>query len=358
MSSSWGKKVTVTVFGESHGQAIGVTVDGIEAGLELDFEYIDSYIKRRAPGKNRFSTQRKESDFPEIISGVLNGVTTGFPITAIIKNTNQHSGDYSRLLVPRPGHADYTAYIKYNGFADMRGGGHFSGRLTAPLVFAGALCSLALKKKNIEIGAHALSIAGIYDDSYDYTSLSSDTLLKTKESEYPVLNNEALLKMQEQIDSAFSNSDSVGGIIECGAINVPAGLGSPMFESVESVLSSILFSVPAVKGVEFGAGFEVSKMRGSLCNDEFFFEDNKVKTKTNNNGGINGGITNGMPLVFKVALKPTPSIAQPQNSINLEKGCNEILEIKGRHDPCIVFRAVPVIEAVTAIALINLFGDA
>ncbi len=354
MSSSWGKKVTVTVFGESHGQAIGVTIDGIKSGLKLDFEYISSYMQRRAPGKNKFSTQRKESDLPEIISGVLNGITTGFPITAIIKNTNQHSNDYSRLLVPRPGHADYTAYIKYGGFADMRGGGHFSGRLTAPLVFAGAICALALKEQNIEIGAHALNIAGIYDESYDYTCLCSDTLLKTKKSEYPVLNNDSLLKMQQKIDLAFSNSDSVGGIIECGAVNLPAGLGNPMFESVESLLSSILFSVPAVKGVEFGAGFGVAEMTGSTCNDEFYYDNKTVKTKTNNNGGINGGITNGMPLIFKVAIKPTPSVSQPQNSINLEKECNEVLEIKGRHDPCIVFRAVPVIEAVTAIALLNI----
>ena len=355
MSSIWGDKVKISLFGESHGTAIGITIDGLPAGFEVDFDKITLAMNRRKPGQNNFSTNRNEADIPEIISGLYNGKTTGFPLTAIIKNTSQHSADYSELsLIPRPGHADYTAFIKYGGNADMRGGGHFSGRLTAPLVFAGDICSQILESRGITVGAHALSICGVFDNGYSYTDITKEILDSTKSKDFPVLNDASLSEMKEVIEGAAKIGDSVGGIIECAAVNLPVGVGSPCFSSIESVLSSILFSVPAVKGVEFGAGFKTALMTGMECNDSFFIKDGKVKTKTNNNGGINGGITNGMPLVFKVAIKPTPSIYLEQNSVNLETMQDSKLKIKGRHDPCIVFRAVPVIEAVTAIALINL----
>lgn len=325
MSSVWGNKLKVSVFGESHGKAIGAVIDGFPAGFQIDFEKILTEMKRRAPGNDEFSTTRKEEDFPNILSGVTNDITNGFPLCAVIENAAKRSSDYESLKnSPRPGHADYTATVKYNGFADMRGGGHFSGRLTAPIVFAGALCKQYLESKGIYISAKILEIHG------------------------------EKVNIHEEILKAKSDGDSVGGIIECVATGVKAGIGEPMFYSLESAISSFVFSVPAVKGIEFGAGFGVAKLKGSECNDEFMIENGEVKTKTNNSGGILGGISNGMPIVFRVAMKPTPSIYMEQNSINLVEMKECKLNIKGRHDPCIVPRAVPVIEAACAIAILDL----
>lgn len=325
MSSVWGKKLKISVFGESHGKAIGAVIDGFPAGFPIDFEKILAEMKRRAPGNDEFSTTRKEADFPNILSGVTNDITNGFPLCVEIENSAKRSSDYESLQnIPRPGHADYTASVKYNGFADMRGGGHFSGRLTAPIVFAGALCKQYLESKGIYISAKILEIHG------------------EKEN------------IHEEILKAKGEGDSVGGVIECTATGVKAGIGEPMFYSVESAISSLVFSVPAVKGIEFGAGFDAAKMKGSECNDKFIIENGEIKAKTNNCGGILGGIFNGMPLVFRVAMKPTPSIYKEQNSVNLEEMKECKLNIKGRHDPCIVPRAVGVIEAVCAIAILDL----
>ncbi len=332
MSSVWGNKIKVSIFGESHGKSIGVVLDGVPSGVLIDFDNILLQMKRRAPGNNEFSTQRKEQDFPIIQSGLLNNRTTGFPICAIIENKSAHSNDYENLKnTPRPGHSDYTAFLKYNGFADMRGGGHFSGRLTAPLVFAGAICSQILEKQGIFINANIIEIAGIKNNE----SFISD-------------------EIKDAINKAMEDGDSVGGIIECTVEGVNNPIGSPIFNSVEANLSSIIFSIPAVKGIEFGAGFNSSKMRGSECNDEFYIKNNKVATKTNNCGGILGGIANGMPIVFRVAFKPTPSIKKEQSTVDLTKNCECKIEINGRHDPCIVPRALPVVEAVCAIAILDL----
>lgn len=355
MSGMWGNNLKVSIFGESHGNAIGITIDGLTPGFEIDFEEVNHEMERRAPGRNKLSTARKESDTPEILSGFFEGKTTGTPLCAIIKNTDTRSKDYGKLKdLVRPGHADYTGFIKYNGFNDYRGGGHFSGRITAPLVFAGAICKQILAKQGIEIGAHIKRVKDVLDKSFDYVNVSKEELKSLRNKELPVLNEDIIKDIENVILDARKSKDSVGGIIECAVVGIDAGIGDPFFDSVESVLSHILFSVPAVKGVEFGLGFEMVEKYGSENNDEYEYEEGKVKTTSNNNGGILGGITNGMPIVFKVAIKPTPSIAKKQHTINIKEKKNEDLIIEGRHDPCIVQRAVPVIEAVTAIAILDL----
>ena len=352
MSSTFGENLKLTIFGQSHGAAIGMTLDGIPAGLPVDFEELQTFLNRRAPGQNNWSTPRKEADRPEFLAGILDGFTCGAPIAAVIHNTNTRSGDYANLKdCPRPGHADYTAQIKYGGFQDAAGGGHFSGRLTAPLCIAGGLCKQWLAKRGIRIAARIAAIAGISDD-FDVNPLNPQLDLIGKD--FPVFSSDAGTRMREKIAEARSECDSVGGIIECYITGLPAGLGEPMFGGVESRIAQIVYGVPAVKSVEFGIGREAANLRGSQCNDAFTMDGGRITTLTNHAGGILGGITNGMPVVFRAAMKPTPSISRPQQSVSLSKAQEQELIVKGRHDPCIVPRAVPVIEAAAAIAIFDL----
>lgn len=352
MSSTYGENLKLTIFGQSHGAAIGMTLDGIPAGLAVDFDELQIFLNRRAPGQNDWSTPRKEADRPEFLAGILDGHTCGAPIAAVIHNTNTRSGDYSNLKdCPRPGHADYTAQIKYGGFQDAAGGGHFSGRLTAPLCIAGGLCKQWLKEIGIHVAARIVSIAGVTDD-YDVNPLCPQ--LDLIGTDFPVFSPDAGNRMREKIAKARSECDSVGGVIECYITGAPAGLGEPMFGGVESRIAQIVYGVPAVKSVEFGVGLEAANLYGSQCNDAFTISDGKISTLTNNAGGILGGITNGMPVIFRTAIKPTPSISRTQQSISLSKGQNQELVVKGRHDPCIVPRAIPVIEAAAAIAMYDM----
>lgn len=344
MSSHYGENIKLTIFGQSHSPAIGMTFEGIPAGEKIDMEKLGAFLSRRAPGKNEFSTPRKEADLPEFISGIVGDTTCGVPLTALIHNTNTRSGDYSELkITPRPGHADYTAEIKYKGCQDFAGGGHFSGRLTAPLCIAGGIAKQLLEKEGINVFARIASIGGIKDEGELTESLEA--------KEFPVVNDAKGEEMRALIAEKRAVGDSVGGIVECVVTGLPAGLGDPMFDGMENRIAQIVFGIPAVKGLEFGAGFAVAEMTGSQCNDAYCMDKGEVKTKTNNCGGILGGITNGMPLTFKAAFKPTPSIAMAQESVNLEEGKETELSVKGRHDPCIVPRAVPVVEAAAALAV-------
>lgn len=355
MSSTLGNKIKISIFGESHGNGIGVVVDGLPAGVKIDFDKVLAQMSRRAPGKDKTATPRKESDLPKILSGMLDNTLTGAPLCAVIENTNTRSGDYGNLLsCPRPGHSDYTAFVKYNGANDIRGGGHFSGRLTAPIVFAGAVCRQILEQKGIKIAAHISSIGNVCDKDFDPVNIENDLIDRLNLSSFALIDQNTEDEMRAVVENARMSLDSVGGTIECAVTGIDAGFGDPMFDGVEGVIAKAVFGVPAIKGIEFGKGFELTKMRGSESNDPFEYKDGRVVTSTNNCGGILGGITNGMPIIFKAAVKPTPSIAQKQQTVDLQKMQNAELEIKGRHDPCIVPRAVPVIEAVTAIAIINL----
>lgn len=354
MSSTYGENLKMTIFGQSHGAAIGVSLDGIPAGLPVDMEALSAFLARRAPGNASYATARKEADAPEILSGIVDGHTVGAPIAAVIRNTNTRSGDYANLKdCPRPGHADYTAQVKYRGFQDSAGGGHFSGRLTAPLCIAGGLCKQWLEGRGIRIGAHIAAIGGIEDAPFDPIAPKLDAVGRI----FPVLDGLQGDKMLERIEQAKKNLDSLGGIIECAVTGLPAGLGEPMFGGVENRLAQILFGIPAVKGVEFGAGFSVAEMTGSQNNDPFAVEDGKVVTATNNCGGALGGITDGMPLIFRIAVKPTPSIGREQKSVKLSTTEECSLTVQGRHDPCIVPRAVPVAEAAAAIAIMDMLLD-
>ena len=344
-----------TIFGESHGPAIGVTLTGVPAGLELDWAAIEKDMARRAPGKSPLVTARKEADQVQVLSGVFEGKTTGSPLCAMIANTDTRSADYSKTRdLARPGHADYPAHVRYQGFNDYRGGGHFSGRLTAPLVFAGAIAKQILAQRGITVGAHISSIYGVNDEALE----DWDTLKKVADKDFPVLNDEKGQEMQEAILEAKEEQDSVGGSIECGVFGLPAGYGSPDFgENAEGIFSQYLFAVPAVKAVAFGAGTAFSLMRGSEANDPLYVDENgNVGAEQNCAGGINGGITNGMPLVFEVTMRPTPSIARTQFTIDMSRMENAQLELQGRHDPCVVPRAVPVIEAAAAMAACQLLG--
>ena len=353
-----GNKIKVTVFGQSHSAAIGAVIDGLPAGFKPDHEKIYAFMQRRAPGKDRFSTQRTEADFPEIVSGLVDGKTCGAPITAIIRNSDQKSKDYESLrFIPRPGHADYTAYVKYGGNNDIRGGGQFSGRMTAPLCFAGAICMQLLEEKGIFIGAHIAEIHGVCDEHFNPLDITKNQLDEIKSKDFCVISDAAGEKMKEEIDKARLAQDSVGGIIECAVIGMPVGIGGPLFGGIEGRLSSAVFGIPAVKGIEFGAGFLSSRMYGSENNDSFYFDGDTVKTATNNHGGILGGISSGMPIIYKTAIKPTPSISKEQKSVNLKTKSSETLVISGRHDPCIVQRAVPAVEAVTAITILDMLGE-
>lgn len=351
MSSTYGDNLKLSIFGQSHGSAIGMTLDGVPAGLPVDLNQLQSFLNRRAPGQNNWSTPRKEADSPEFLAGLLDGYTCGAPIAALIHNTNTRSGDYDNLKKqPRPGHADFTANMKYGGFQDAAGGGHFSGRLTAPLCIAGGLCKQWLEEMGIQIGAHVLAIGGQGDRYFD----PMDPEIKSIDPAFPVLDPEAGQAMKDLIAAARSAGDSVGGIIECAITGLPAGIGEPMFGGVESKIAQIVYGIPAVKGVEFGIGFDCACIPGSQSNDDFTTAEGKTVTQTNHAGGILGGITNGMPVLFTAAFKATPSIAKPQQTVNLETGEAVTLEIKGRHDPCIVPRAVPVVEAAAAIAIYDL----
>ena len=344
-----------SIFGESHGPAIGVVLEGVPSGLELDMAAIQRELDRRRPGKSPLSTARKEADEPKILSGVFEGKTTGTPLCAVIENTDQHSKDYAATKdLARPGHADWPAHVRYGGFNDYRGGGHFSGRLTAPLVFAGAVAKQILAQRGVRVGAHISCIYGINDASME----DWDSLKAAAEKEFPVLDDAAGQEMQQAILEAKNEQDSVGGSIECGVFGLPAGLGAPDFGlNAEGIFSQYLFAVPAVKAVSFGAGTAFSLMRGSEANDPLYVdEDGTVKAEQNNAGGINGGITNGMPLTFEVTMRPTPSIARTQFTVDMAKMENAELELQGRHDPCVVHRAVPVIEAAAALAACQLLG--
>ncbi len=357
MSSEFGNKIKLSIFGESHGEAIGCVIDSLPAGIKLDMNKIYFDMARRAPGKDKTATPRLEKDIPHILSGVLNGTTTGAPLAMIIENTNTKSGDYSNLLsVPRPSHSDYPAYVKYQGNNDIRGGGHFSGRLTAPLVFAGAVAKQILTQKGITVGAHILSINGAFDGSFDKANVSEKELLAVSSKAFSVINDEAEDEMRAAVEKARLDGDSVGGVIECAVVGVPVGIGANIFSTVEGHISSALFGVPAVKGVEFGAGFDFAKMTGYEANDTYSISNGKVAIDKNNNGGVLGGMTTGAPIIVKAVIKPTPSISKAQKSVNLQNMTEEELVIHGRHDPCIVPRAVPVIESAVAFALLDLMA--
>jgi len=354
MSFSFGNKIKITVFGQSHSEKIGVVIDGLDAGTEIDELRLSEYMRRRAPGNDAFSTPRKEADRVQFLSGLVNGKTCGAPVCAVIENTNVHSSDYDNLKdVFRPSHADFAAWAKFGDNRDVAGGGQFSGRMTATLCIAGGIFSQLLEKKGIYIGAHILSIGSVKDSSFDPVNVSNEDFVSEKA--FPVIDDEKGEAMKKLILSAKEEKDSVGGVIECAVCGVSAGYGDALFGGLEGKISSAVFSVPAVKGIEFGSGFFGSSLFGSENNDEFeIASDGAVKTKTNNHGGILGGITSGMPIIFRTAIKPTPSIGKSQQSISIKRKENTELVIKGRHDPCIVKRAVVCIEAAVAIAMADL----
>ena len=353
MKNTFGNNVTFTLFGESHGEEIGVVIDGLAPGVAINKEFIDSQLAKRRPS-GKISTGRVEPDPYRIVSGVHNGYSTGTPICILIPNTNTRSKDYGKMEdIPRPGHADYTAFCKYHGFQDKRGGGHFSGRITAPLVAAGAIAIDILNNMGIKIGTHVARCAGIDDAAF--TDYSSD-IDKLNQATFAVLGADSEEKMVKAIEEAAAEGDSVGGILETAIIGMPAGVGEPWFDTFESIISHMLFSVPAVKGVEFGDGFAMADMRGSQANDAFYMDNDKVKTKTNHNGGVNGGITNGMPIIIKSVVKPTPSIYKEQDSVNLNRNEDTKLSIEGRHDPAIIHRARVVVDSVIAMCVVDMLS--
>ncbi|MGI5936191.1 MAG: chorismate synthase [Oscillospiraceae bacterium] len=355
MSNTFGEKIKVTIFGQSHSEAIGVVIEGLPPGFHPDMEEAAAFMARRAPGRSEYSTPRMEEDVPKFISGLVDGATCGAPVCAIIQNTDARSGDYSRLkTVPRPSHADYTAMVKYGGYNDIRGGGQFSGRLTAPLCFAGALCLQLLAECGVTVGAQILEIAGVPDRPLDTVNVSPEELEAIRSKAFPVNDDAAGERMREEILRAKQDMDSVGGIIRCYALGLLPGLGEPMFHGLENRLAAAVFGIPAVRGVSFGAGFAAARMRGSVHNDPFEVIDGEVRTRTNNHGGILGGISSGMPLVMDVAIKPTASIGILQDTVDLTAMENTTLTIGGRHDPCIVPRAVPCVEAAVAITLLDM----
>lgn len=354
MKNTFGNNVSVTLFGESHGTAIGAVVDGLPAGIKVNKEFISHQLDLRRPF-GKISTSRQEADKFEILSGVFNDKTTGTPICIVVANENTQSKDYSKTYgKARPGHADYTAFSKYNGCEDYRGGGHFSGRITAGLVAAGAIAIDLLSKKGIKIGTHISKCAGVEDSNF--TDLQND-INSLSNKIFPVLNDEKGEQIIKNIEKVAVEGDSVGGVLETAVMGLPVGIGEPWFDSVESVLSHALFSIPAVKGVEFGAGFSCADMLGSQMNDNFVLVNDQITTKTNNNGGINGGITNGMPVIFKCAVKPTPSISKEQETVDFINNENTVLSVKGRHDPCIVHRVRVVVDSITALVLCDLLSQ-
>ena len=356
MSSTYGERFRFTIFGQSHSPAIGVTMEGIPAGCAIDMDRLYAFLRRRAPGGSPMATARKEADMPLFLSGLVDNVTCGAPITAIIENTNTRSGDYSNLRdCPRPGHADYPAHVKYGGHQDVAGGGHFSGRLTAPLCIAGGICLQLLDQMDITIAAHIQCIENIRDNAFDPTCVTHEDLWELLERPFPLLESALETEMTKAILKAKEEGDSVGGVIEVAAVGLPAGWGDPMFGGMENRIASLVFGIPAIRGIEFGLGFDAATMRGSRHNDPWYMADGQVKSRSNRHGGVLGGITTGMPLIFRAAVKPTPSIAREQDSVSLSRGENEKLVIHGRHDPCIVPRAVPVLEAAAAAAIYDAY---
>lgn len=352
MKNTFGHNISVTLFGESHGSEIGAVIDGLAPGIPVNSDLISAKLAERRPS-GAISTKRVEADEYRIVSGVFEGRTTGTPLCILIPNTNTHSKDYGKLRdLPRPSHADYTALCKYHGYSDYRGGGHFSGRLTAPIVAAGAILISALEAKGIRIGTHIASIGSIKDEPFDAVRPQLDGI----RSDFPVLDPEAGEKMKAEILSAARDGDSVGGVLETAVIGLPAGVGEPWFDTVEGLLSLAMFSIPAVKGVEFGRGFGITALRGSEANDPFRMSQGNITTATNNSGGINGGITNGMPIIFRVAVKPTPSIYKEQSTVNTSTLTDSDLIIEGRHDPAIIHRAKSVVDAMTALTLADLLA--
>ena len=358
MKNTIGKNVAITLFGESHGEMIGCVVDGLPAGITIDQEFLLQQIDKRKP-QGSISTTRKESDTPKFVSGIFNGKTTGTPITILMENTQQHSKDYSELqYVARPSHADYVANIKYHGCQDYRGGGHFSGRLTAPIVASGAIALQLLQQKGIYIGSHILQLHNVCDDAFSQgVQVLKEEICKVNELLFAVLNDDKANEMTEVIEQARLQQDSVGGILESAIVGLPVGVGEPFFDSLESVLSHYLFSIGGVKGIEFGSGFALASMYGSQANDAFAVFDNQVVTLTNHNGGINGGISNGMPVILKTVIKPTPSIAKEQETIHMQTLENTTLSIVGRHDPAIIHRARVVQDSLIALALVDMLTE-
>ena len=353
MKNVLGNSITVTLFGESHGGQIGVVIDGIAPGITVDLDFMRKQLDLRKP-HGRISTQRVEADEPAIVSGVFEGKTTGTPICILFENNNTKSKDYSKTKdLMRPGHADYTALEKYHGFADYRGGGHFSGRITTPIVAAGAIFIDALKRKGIHIGTHMKQCGTIRDIPF---ANYEEEIAKVNDLTFPVLDEKAAKEMYAYMEAAANEGDSVGGILETAVTGIPAGVGEPWFDSMESMLAHGIFSIPAVKGVEFGKGFAFAEMKGSEANDSFRMKDGKVVTRTNHNGGINGGITNGMPILFHTVIKPTPSIYKEQDTVNMDTGENVSFQIQGRHDPAIIHRARVVVDSVTAIVLADMLA--
>lgn len=351
MKNSFGNSITLTLFGESHGDYIGAVLDGLAPGIKIDDDYIKAKLSLRRPS-GKISTARVEEDEYQIVSGSFNGYTTGTPLCLLIPNKKQQSKDYcDRLDIPRPSHADYAAECKYHGYEDHRGGGHFSGRVTAALVAVGAILQSALEKKDVKIGSHITELHGAFDRTFENIEEDID-LLNTKQ--FPILTDEAEERMVKEIEKAAALGDSVGGILESAIIGLPSGVGEPWFDSMESMLSHAIFSIPGVKGVEFGLGFAFADTYGSEANDPFNVKDGKISTLTNNNGGINGGITNGMPVIFRTAIKPTPSIFKEQMSVSLSKMENTTLKLEGRHDPAIIHRARAVVDAVAAIIIADM----
>ena len=358
MSTHYGKNLDIEIYGGSHDEKIGIKIKGLPIGTKIDSKKLFSFMERRSPGKDEFSTSRREADIPVFVEGVSNDIITGELVHAVIYNTNQKSSDYKNLsLVPRPSHADYAAIMKYGKDVDLRGGGHFSGRLTAPLCIAGGICLQILEEKGIHVGAHLYSVGNENDIPFDPVNVTKNDIDALHSSDFPTISKECGQKMQNEILMAKSKGDSVGAVIECTAVGLPTGLGEHMFFGVENRISSIIFGIPAVKGIEFGSGFETSKKLGSDNNDAFYTDGQKVYTKTNNAGGILGGMTTGMPLIFRAAMKPTPSIFCEQDSVDLHTMTNVKLSIKGRHDPCVAVRAVPVFEAAAAIAIFDMLLD-
>lgn len=353
--SVWGRNITVDIFGESHGPSIGVVMSGLKPGVLLDMGGIQQMLDRRRAGSEEWSTKRGEPDVFKVISGLKDGRTTGAPLCAVCENTNAHSGDYPEGL-NRPGHADYTSSVRYEGYNDPRGGGVFSGRLTAPLVFAGAVAAQLLEPFGIFAAAHIKQIAGVCDAGFYKALITREQADALKLSRFPLIDETKKQEMISKITEASAEGDSVGGVIECAICAIPPGLGSEYFGNMEGTLSSILFAIPAIKGVSFGAGFGFAGMKGSEANDAYALKDGKIVTLTNNNGGVLGGITNGMPIVFEAVIKPTPSISKPQQTVNLKTREAETIDIKGRHDPCIVPRAVPVVEAAALLAILDIMA--
>lgn len=356
MSSTVGNVLKLSIFGESHSPAIGCSLDGLPAGIPIDMDALQTFLERRAPGRSKTATERNEADRPEILSGIHEGVTDGAPFAAIIRNANTRSKDYEGLRsVPRPGHADYPARIKFGNWHDVAGGGHFSGRLTAPLCIAGGIALQALDKLDITVVAHIASLGpdGIADEGLDELALDESQLARLRVRAFPTISSDAEERMTQAILDARASKDSIGGIIECAAYGVPAGIGDPMFDGLENRIARLAFGIPAVKGVDFGAGFAAAYLKGSENNDPYRIIDGAISTESNNAGGILGGISTGMPLIWQMAVKPTPSIAAPQKSVDMDAMQDAELVVHGRHDPCIVPRAVPVAEAVCALALLD-----